>query len=107
MLNALAVNVQRVVGTGWQIVSLASEADPVIESGTGIVVVASHVPLPDERGRVTAALQVLRKENCSLRNEPIVIDDAVLMRVEPGQYRSATGTAQRRGHERVFQVGTV
>ena len=90
--------------SGVEVLALAAEADPMIETRLRRVVVVPHVPLADKGGRVARLAEILGKENGPLRHRPLVVDHAVVMHVLAGQDRSPAGRTQRRADEGVGQV---
>ncbi len=96
-----------------QVRALAGEADPMIEPTLRRIAfalagdVAAHVPFADERGLVARLLQVLRKEDQRRIDRMIVVHDAMLMRVEPGEDGCARRRAERRRHERILEMHAI
>ena len=87
-----------------EVLALATETDPVVETRLRGISVVAHVPLADKGGRVAGLLQILGKEHCPLRHGPLVVDHAMMMHVLAGQDGRAAGRAQGRADKGVDQV---
>ena len=88
---------------GGQVRSLAGEADPMVESGTGFVAETAHVPLAHQRGPVTGGLQEFREGSGTGPKRRIVVDDAVVVHVLPGQNGGPARRTQRCRDHRVLE----
>ena len=84
--------------------TLATKADPAVETGPRSVGVSTHVPLAEVSRLITGGLQVLRKESRTWFRQHVVVDDAVFVHVLARQDRCATRRAKRRRHHRIFEV---
>ena len=85
--------------------ALALEANPVVEAGSGFVVVVAHVPFADEGGAVAVLLEVLGEEDGALGNRALVVDHAMVVHVLAGQDGGAARGAEGSGDEGVGEVG--
>ena len=100
----MAVDVESPVGAGAEIVSLAAEANPVVEARLGLVGFSAHVPFADEGGVVAGLLEILREEARALWCRHVVVDDFVPVHVLAGEDPRPAGRAERGGDEGVFEM---
>ena len=94
LLHSLTVDVDCVFGTGRKVIPLPTKADPVVKTGAGIIVVATHVPLANKSSRVASLLKVLGKELRAFRNQSIIVNHSVPERIQARQNGGTAGRTQ-------------
>jgi len=107
LLHPVSIDIERVVGIRWQVMSLSPETHPVVKSWAGRIGFSTHVPLADVGGCVASLLQPLWEKTCPLRHESIIVDDPMLVSVKPRQDGSSTGGAERGGHKGILEMDTI
>ena len=111
--TALTVDIESVIACLWHnatravtvlvISALAAKRNPMVEASLRDIVI-THVPFADKGRLVAGLLQGLGEKMERRINRVVVVDDAVIVRVQAGKNRRPTGRTKRRRHESVGKV---